>query len=134
MTTHKRNKSKGTFTVTKSVHGPLTFTNAFLRERTADTLLVGARIFLNDEETLQITLGLPTVNGESSGDLGPVPERVPFAYFDHYKKDEHIYYDAEKGKFKMTLIKQVEHVTGEFHFVSQEVKFEGEFNVYYFEL
>jgi hypothetical protein len=135
MTTHKRkrDRSTGSFTVTKSVYGPFTSTQVFMRENLPTMILVGARLYIAEDEFLQIALGLPIVNGTSSGELGPIPERVPFAYFDHNKKDDHIYYDAEKGNFEVTLIKQTEHFTGAFHFTSKEFEFEGKFSVYYFD-
>ncbi|MBK3443350.1 MULTISPECIES: hypothetical protein [Pseudomonas] len=126
----KRHRSTASFTLSKSPYGEFAATQIFLYDRT-QTLLVMGRCSIKDKENeiLQVGLVLPAPDGESTGELGPIPGKIPFAYFDHYIGDEGIYYDAESGTFNITLIRQAQHLTGNFSFISRGSEFVGTFNV-----
>lgn len=129
-----RKISTGTFNITHSTHGSFSTERVFLQDNGWHVLAGGIHVLdAGTQERLQIALGLPDVDGESSGDLGPIPLKVPFAYFDHYKPDGNILHDAEHGTFEVTFIRQAEHLDGKFQFTSQGVEFKGNFNVYFFE-
>lgn len=129
--TRKRHRSTGSFTLSKSAYGKFVATQIMLYDRTQSLLVLG-RCFINKNEYMQVALSLPAPDGKSEGELGPIPEKIPFAYFDHYKDNGGTFYDAERGKFDITLIRQAQHLTGNFYFISQETEFEGTFNVHNF--